>query len=97
MGKRGAASPVVLLGVASSAGSHHAGQELATAALRAAGFVDFLRDAGLTVADLGDIVAEVVRVDQDNPTTRDTSRVSMSLVRSQTRSRPSSRRVRCHW
>ncbi|HTT53619.1 MAG TPA: arginase family protein [Streptosporangiaceae bacterium] len=40
------------IGVPTSAGSHHAGQDRAPAALRAAGFVSRLAEAGLDVADL---------------------------------------------
>jgi arginase len=47
---------VTVIGAGSSAGSHHAGQERAPAALRTAGLVTRLRDAGLDVADLGDVV-----------------------------------------
>jgi arginase len=61
---------LVLLGVASSAGSHYAGQEKAPAALRAAGLIDRLTDAGLSVADRGDVVTEVFAVDHANPTRR---------------------------
>ena len=50
------APAVTVIGAATSAGSHHAGQEHAPAALRAAGFVARLADAGLDVADLGDVV-----------------------------------------
>ena len=46
---------VTIIGAATSAGSHHAGQEHAPAALRAAGFAARLRAAGLDVADLGDV------------------------------------------
>jgi arginase len=46
---------VTIIGAASSAGAHHAGQEQAPAALRAAGFVTRLRDAGIDVTDLGDV------------------------------------------
>jgi len=46
---------VTIIGAATSAGSHHAGQEHAPAALRAAGFAARLRDAGVDVADLGDV------------------------------------------
>lgn len=45
----------VLIGVPSSAGAHHAGQELAPAALRAAGLLDRLRAAGLSVSDGGNL------------------------------------------
>jgi arginase len=47
---------VTVIGAATSAGSHHAGQEHAPAALRAAGFVTRLARAGLDVTDLGDVV-----------------------------------------
>ena len=46
---------ITIIGAATSAGSHHAGQEHAPAALRAAGFAARLRAAGLDVADLGDV------------------------------------------
>jgi arginase len=45
----------VIIGVPTSAGAHHAGQELAPAALRAAGLADRLRDAGVDVTDSGDL------------------------------------------
>lgn len=45
----------VIIGVPTSAGAHHAGQELAPAALRAAGLVPRLREAGLRVSDGGDL------------------------------------------
>jgi arginase len=55
---------VVVLGVASSAGTHHAGQERAPAALRAAGLVDRLRAGGIDVEDGGDVVHEVFAADE---------------------------------
>lgn len=61
---------LVVLGVASSAGTHYAGQEHAPAALRASGLIDRLIAAGLTVADRGDVVTEVFAVDHTNPTRR---------------------------
>ena len=60
MGKR----RVVVLGVASSAGTHHAGQERAPAALRAAGLLDRLRAGGIEVEDRGDLVHEVFAADE---------------------------------
>jgi arginase len=45
----------VFIGAPSSAGAHHAGQELAPSALRAAGLLERLRAAGLMVADGGDL------------------------------------------
>jgi arginase len=61
---------LVVLGAASSAGTHYAGQEHAPAALRASGLIDRLIAAGLTVADRGDVVTEVFAVDHTNPTRR---------------------------
>ena len=55
---------MVVLGVASSAGTHHAGQEQAPAALRAAGLVDRLRAGGIDVEDRGDLVHEVFAADE---------------------------------
>jgi len=46
---------LALIGVPSSAGARRTGQERAPAALRAAGLLERLRDAGLDVADLGDL------------------------------------------
>jgi arginase len=64
------AADLVVLGVASSAGAHHAGQELAPEALRQAGLLDRLRSAGLLVDDRGDVVTEVFAVDHACPTHR---------------------------
>ena len=47
--------PWVFVGVPTSAGAHHAGQELAPAALRSAGLIDRLRAAGVSVTDGGDL------------------------------------------
>ncbi len=44
-----------LIGVPSSAGAHGPGQEKAPSALRTAGFVGALREAGLELEDLGDL------------------------------------------
>jgi arginase len=52
-----------MLGAATSAGTHHAGQDLAPDALRKAGFADALTAAGLQVSDLGNVVREVFRPD----------------------------------
>ncbi|WP_369138545.1 arginase family protein [Modestobacter versicolor] len=49
------ARDLALLGVPTSAGSHHAGQEKAPAAFRAAGLVEALAAAGLSVEDTGDL------------------------------------------
>jgi arginase len=55
---------LVVIGAATSAGTHHAGQEQAPGAMRAAGFVDRLRAAGLAVEDRGDVVREVFVADE---------------------------------
>ncbi|HLQ54054.1 MAG TPA: arginase family protein, partial [Streptosporangiaceae bacterium] len=56
----------VIIGVPSSAGAHHAGQERAPAALRQAGLPDRLRAAGLVVDDAGDLPGAVFAVDHDH-------------------------------
>jgi arginase len=63
-------SRVTIVGAASSAGAHHAGQERAPAALRAAGFVTRLQAAGLDVADLGDVAEAVFTPDELAATAR---------------------------
>lgn len=64
------AARLVVLGVASSAGTHYPGQERAPEALRAAGLVERLRSAGIPVHDRGDVVSEVFAVDHARPTHR---------------------------
>jgi arginase len=49
---------LAVLGVPSSAGAHHAGQDLAPGALRERGFVQRLRADGLRVVDVGDVAGE---------------------------------------
>jgi arginase len=66
---------VALIGVASSAGTHHAGQDQAPAALRAGGFVEHLRAAGVTVEDRGDLVHEVFVADEVGSTARNLAAV----------------------
>jgi arginase len=66
----------VMIGVPSSAGAHHAGQELAPAALRSAGLVERLRAAGLSVADAGDLPASAFVVDQEHPAARNLAAVA---------------------
>jgi arginase len=65
-----AARRVAVIGAATSAGSHHAGQERAPAALRAAGFVTRLADAGLDVTDAGDVVTAPFTPDEPAATAR---------------------------
>jgi arginase len=64
------ARQVIILGAATSAGAHHAGQEQAPDALRAGGFAGALAAAGLRVTDIGDVVHEVFRVDKASGTAR---------------------------
>ena len=59
-----------VLGVPTSAGAHHAGQDRAPAALRAHGFVTRLRELGVDVCDDGDVVGETFRADAEHPTAR---------------------------
>jgi arginase len=65
----------VLIGVPTSAGAHHAGQDRAPAALRAAGIVDRLRAAGVPVSDAGDLPASVFAVDHEHPDARNLAAV----------------------
>ena len=64
-----------LIGVPTSAGAHHAGQERAPAALRAAGLADRLRARGLSVADAGDLSGAAFAVDHEHPSARNLSAV----------------------
>lgn len=64
------AADLVVIGAASSAGTHHAGQDRAPRSLREAGLLDRLRSLGLSVEDRGDVVTEVFTVDHVEPTRR---------------------------
>jgi arginase len=59
-----------MIGVPTSAGAHHAGQERAPAALRAAGLADRLRARGLSVTDAGDLSGSEFAVDHERPSAR---------------------------
>ncbi len=59
-----------LVGVPSSAGAHHAGQERAPAALREAGLATRLRAGGQAVEDRGDLRLTPFRVDREHPAGR---------------------------
>ncbi len=59
-----------MIGVPSSAGAHHAGQELAPAALRKAGLLARLEAAGVPVTDAGDLPASEFRADHEHPRAR---------------------------
>jgi arginase len=60
----------VAIGVPSSAGAHHAGQDRAPAALRQAGLIDRLRAAGVSITDAGDVPASAFAVDHEHPRAR---------------------------
>jgi arginase len=65
-----------IIGVPTSAGAHHAGQDLAPAALRAAGLPDRLTRGGLTVTDAGDLPGEVFTADREHPAARNVAAVA---------------------
>jgi arginase len=71
----GAGGDWQLIGVPTSAGAHHAGQDRAPAALRAAGLVDRLKAAGVPVTDSGDVPGSVFTVDQAHPRARNLAAV----------------------
>jgi arginase len=60
----------IAIGVPTSAGAHHAGQERAPAALRQAGLIDRLRAAGVDIEDAGDLPGAAFTVDQEHPEAR---------------------------
>jgi len=62
--------PVTVIGAATSAGTHHAGQERAPDAMRAAGFIERLVRAGITVTDHGNVASETFVVDASGSPTR---------------------------
>jgi arginase len=64
-----------LIGVPTSAGAHHAGQDRAPVALRAAGLLDRLRAAGVSVRDAGDVPGAVFAVDHARPQARNLAAV----------------------
>lgn len=64
-----------LIGVPTSAGAHHAGQDRAPAALRAAGLADRLRAAGVSLRDAGDLPGAVFAVDHAHPDARNLASV----------------------
>jgi arginase len=65
-----------IIGVPSSAGAHHAGQDLAPAALRKAGLLDRLAAAGVSVRDTGDLPGAVFAVDRAHPLARNLGSVT---------------------
>jgi arginase len=65
----------VLIGVPTSAGAHHAGQDRAPAALRAAGMLDRLQAAGVRISDAGDLPESIFVVDHEHPRARNLAAV----------------------
>src|SRR5262249_16141385 len=57
----------VMIGVPSSAGAHHVGQERAPGALRAAGLAERLGAAGESVLDIGNLPVAKFVTDRDHP------------------------------
>jgi arginase len=66
----------VMIGVPTSAGAHHAGQDQAPAALRQAGLLDRLRAAGVDIEDAGDLPGAVFAVDHEHPGSRNLAAVA---------------------
>jgi len=64
-----------IIGVPTSAGAHHAGQDLAPAALRKAGLVGRLTATGLSVTDSGDLPGAEFAVDSEHPDARNLAAV----------------------
>lgn len=67
------------MGVPSSAASYAAGQDLAPAALRAAGLLEQLMGSGLEVHDDGDLPHQVWSPDRDHPLAQNVDQVTASL------------------
>ena len=61
---------LTVIGVPCSAGAHHGGLERGPAALRAAGLLDRLRQAGCEVYDAGDLTPQVFTADAAHPRAR---------------------------
>ena len=74
-----------ILGVPTSAGAFAPGQEQAPAALRAAGLIERLREAGVEVEDLGDSPVWRWRPDPDNP--RAQNRDAVAAIATETAAR----------
>jgi arginase family enzyme len=65
-----------IIGVPTSAGAHHAGQDRAPAALRKAGLVERLTGAGVSVDDSGDLPGGMFAVDREHPEARNLASAS---------------------
>lgn len=70
---------IAVIGAPVSAGSHNPGTEKAPAALRAAGLVERLREAGFQVTDFGDIPTFAYRPDEESPRARNLPEVVKAL------------------
>jgi arginase len=68
-----------IIGVPSSAGSYAAGQDQAPAALRHAGLIQALNDAGLLVRDHGDLPEQIWRPDRKQPFAQNAGQVTACL------------------
>ena len=68
-----------IIGVPSSAGSYAAGQDQAPAALRHAGLIRVLTDAGLPVRDHGDLPEQIWRPDRQRPFAQNAGQVTACL------------------
>jgi arginase len=64
-----------MIGVPSSAGAHHAGQERAPAALRQAGLIEKARAAGAAITDVGDLPGATFATDHEHPQARNAAAV----------------------
>jgi arginase len=70
---------ISIIGVPSSAGSYAAGQEQAPTALRSAGLIDSLIEAGLEVHDEGDLPLQIWRPDRFNLRAQNVGQVTESI------------------
>jgi arginase len=75
-GAEGQMSDWAMIGVPSSAGAHHAGQERAPDALRGAGLADRLTAAGESVQDMGNLPGAPFAVDHVHPGARNLTAVA---------------------
>jgi arginase len=71
--------PLTMIGVPSSAGSYAAGQDQAPRALRDAGLVTALLDAGIEVHDAGDLTEQVWAPDRDDRLAQNLGQVVTSV------------------
>ncbi len=65
---------ITVIGAPTSAGARQTGQEQAPAALRAAGLLDKLRNAGFEVTDAGDVPVQVFEPDAEHPRAQNAAR-----------------------